>query len=247
MNERRRRDISAVMVTVDREPGVNYLGPTLENLKRSDLLTSTRLEELFILDSGPNWGGAFLADALAEALSGLETHRVHSGSHLEKVCANINVSEALKQAAGAERPWVLFLEDDIDVCANFFDSVGAWLDKYAQEQYRVYPFGSSHSGPQDFVRVHCKQFYGTQCFAIRSSDAISLADYIEANCFTLTDNGTCYDLLMAKWVQKVYPPWQTFLAASPSFVQHVGKSSVIQPRKSVHQFASWPGREWSFV
>lgn len=252
------RDIAAVMVTVDRSPQENYLTDTLRNLFRGGLVPEDGAPNLlYIVDSND---GTWPLDVLRE-VSGRELQSEGEPKPLDEVvaslrvvghtegtvCANQNVATALRTGAALERPWVLFMEDDIDVCANFFQSVGTWLDRHAQEQYRVYPFGSAYSSNGSTVVVPQGHFYGTQCFAIRASDAKDLADFLEEKCYSRTQDGTAYDLLMSDWVGERYPAWKNFLASSPSFVQHIGRESVIRPRPNVHKFQSWPGRDWSYA
>jgi len=236
-------DIHAVMITIDRSPSPNFLSETMENLRRSDLATSYRLERLTVVDSGTSieWAIPAVIPSQRVRMVGAPTPR----------CANLNVATALRMGQTG-MPWILFLEDDIDVCANFFDSVGAWLDDHAREDRRVYSFGANYGDVKEIARAGgtswnypIRMFYGTQAFAIRSSDAVDLADHLEANPEHCGD-GTGYDLLMHGWSKARWPDVKHYLASVPSFVQHIGMSSVIRPRKIIHTFPSWPGRGWSY-
>lgn len=245
------RDIAAVMITVDRSPAPNYLAETLANLKRGGLLSSHRLARFVMVDSGP---GCDFASSAAHALRGHPTPP-YSGvvGSAGRVCANVNVANALRVGAGLA-PWVLFLEDDIDVCADFFDSVGAWLDDHAREDRRLCAFGAAYGWVEEAMAegraaadYPITQFYGTQALALRSKDALSLSAYLVEHCYDRTDDGTAYDLLMADWAQRTWPEIRHFLASAPSFVEHVGRTSAIRPRPETHTFPSWPGREWSYL
>jgi hypothetical protein len=104
--------------------------------------------------------------------------------------ANLNVAEALRQSGERSNCWVLFLEDDIAVCASFFDSVGAWLDDNATDEHRLYAFGAAYPQIDECVAkgLGCWQypigsFYGTQCFAIEGTDAMDLAAYLASLCY----------------------------------------------------------------
>lgn len=246
MNER--KDLAAAMVTIDRSPSPNYLETTLENLKRCGMFTSHRFHSLTICDSGSG-GISWVFNRAHSIFEDVEEDKscIVVMERDPKVCANMNVAGALKVAAKSNRPWVVFLEDDIDVCDNFFDGVGLWLDRHASEQYRIYPLGSVYSSNGSAVVVPVGHFYGTQAFAIRTSDASLLAEYLIEHCFDKTHNGTGYDLSMSDWLKECYPAHGGFLAVSPSMVQHIGSESIINPRPNVHTFASWPGREWSYV
>lgn len=247
------RDIAAVMITVDRSPGQNYLAETLANLVRGGLLTSERLSHLVVADSGP--GCAFSAAALEPlAVAPVPPWR---GNILTlpgaRYCANENVARALHAGVHHGAPWVLFLEDDIDVCADFFDSVGAWLDDHARDDRRIYVFGANYPEVSEATArgetswdYRVNKFYGTQALALRSEDALSLSTYLVEHCYDRAEDGTAYDLLMADWSQQRWPEIHHFLASAPSFVEHIGRKSLIRPRPETHRFPSWPGREWRY-
>lgn len=253
------RDIAAVMITVDRSPGPNYLAETLENLKRGGLLTSKRLFFLALHDS-------FDTSHASQAMRRLDlVSKVGINGNDERRCANLNAADALSTGARSGCPWVLFLEDDIDVCADFFDGVGAWLDDHAREDRRIYAFGANYHWVEEAMvegraaaDYPIGQFYGTQAIALRSEDAADLAVYLAEHRVTqvrqvLPDgsinlaSGSGYDILMTGWALKRWPEVRHFLTSAPSMVQHVGRTSAILPREGVHTFPSWPGREWSYL
>ena len=240
------RDITAAMVTIDRSPSDNYLSQTLHSLASSDLLKSPRLETLTIFDS--------CADSWAESViqSDDQLRRVGVFTPCHRLNANLNVAEALRQSGERSNRWVLFLEDDIAVCASFFDSVGAWLDDYATDEHRLYAFGAAYPQIDECVTKGLSSweypigsFYGTQCFAIEAMDAMDLAAYLTSHCYDREFDGTAYDLLMCDWAVEYGE--DHFLASCPSFVQHVGRSSIIRPRAQTHTFPSWPGVDWSYT
>ena len=240
------RDITAAMVAIDRSPNDNYLAQTLHSLASSDLLESTRLETLIIFDS--------CADSWAESViqSDDQLRRVGVFTPRCRLNANLNVAEALRRSGERSNHWVLFLEDDIAVCASFFDSVGAWLDDHATDEHRLYAFGAAYPQIDECVakglsswQYPVVSFYGTQCFAIEATDALDLAAYLTSHCYDRESDGTAYDLLICDWSREYGEDY--FLASCPSFVQHVGRSSVIRPRDQTHTFPSWPGVDWSYT
>lgn len=239
------RDITAAMVTIDRSPNDNYLAQTLHGLASSDLLESSRLETLTVFDSCPNsWAESVIQ-------SNDQLRRVGAFTPCHRLNANHNVAEALRRSGERSSQWVLFLEDDIDVCASFFDSVGAWLDDYATDNHKLYAFGAAYPQIDECVaegrgswRYPVESFYGTQCFAIEAIDAMGLAAYLTSHCYDRESDGTAYDLLICDWAREYDEGY--FLASCPSFVQHVGRSSVIRPRDKTHTFLSWPGVDWSY-
>ncbi len=263
------RDIAVVVVTVDRQPKAqNYLEATLDNLARAGVLASPRLHGLHIVDSGGSEAWPDAAIVLHPYRDGrhhvwrqpsdesvITVHRPGDG---QRRTPNENVATALLVGAGTDARWVLFLEDDIDVCGWFLDSVGAWLDAHARDDRRVYAFGAAYQQILDVVTrggtswdYPVSAFYGTQAFAVRHADARSLAEWLFDHPRYLGDDGVgrdaCYDLAIHRWSAARYPTLRFFLASAPSFVQHTGRSSVIQPRAVTHTFDSWPGRDWSYV
>jgi len=244
-----RRDISAAMVTIDRSPGRNYLAETLDNLVRGGLLTSPRLDSLTICDSGPGWSFA-ARERDASAAAGVPACWAHPSGI--RITANENVAWALGIAA-SKAPWCLFLEDDVDVCADFFDSVGAWLDDHAAPDRLVYAFACPYLQVKDAVAAGDASwdypikgaFYGTQAFAVRSEDAADLAAFLRADPYRMNPGGSCWDLIMQIWALEKGAEF--FLASAPSFAEHIGRESVVAPRPATHTCPSWPGREWSYL
>lgn len=244
------RDIAMVMVTVDRSPGKNYLRQTLENLLRGAAFRSPRLHSFHVADSGADgtwlWGEL---QAVAEQLY-LDTY-----THVpdEPRCANVNVAAALRAGADTGAAWVLFVEDDIDVCADFVCGVGQWLDDHARQDRHVYAFGSPYPQVQAAMKAgkhswDCpvRRFYGTQAFVVSRADAKSLAQWLERDPYAVHPDGVCYDIVMHKWSQATWPDVPAFVATAPSFVQHLGMASVIAPRNGVHTCPSWQGRDWRY-
>ena len=249
-----RRDIAAVMVTVDRSVRgqTNYLAETLANLVRGGMLTTPRLTLFEIHDSGTSarpYGWAtderdkvFYDDRFGEVYG-----------HPEPVCANLNVAAALASGAASDAEFVLFLEDDIDVCADFFDSVGAWLDDHAAPDRLVYAFACPYPQVTDAAAGGATSwdypikgaFYGTQAFAVRSEDAADLAAFLRADPYRMNPGGSCWDLIMQIWALEKGAEF--FLASAPSFAEHIGRESVVAPRPATHTCPSWPGREWSYL
>ena len=240
----RSRDIAAVMVTVDRSPQRNYLLTTLDNIRKSRK-SSARLHSLTLFDSHTGF-----ASRHAIGLDG-DLRVVQSARRL---CGSMNVATALYMGAASSPDnvkWVLFLEDDIDVCADFFDGVGAWLDDYGDSEHLVYPLAAGYRWVDAAVKsgesAHVypvRQFYGTQAFVMRIDDALNLSSYIADDPYRKNDEGVSWDLMMHDWATKHGA--SHFLTPCPSFVQHIGRESTVNPRPKTHQFASWPGREWSY-
>lgn len=236
------KDIAIVMVTMDRSPRVNYLGETLDNLARSGVFRSPRLHSFTVADSR---SGTFAADEISD--HGIEAAVLLPAEHRT---ANRNVARALKAGAESGAPWVLFLEDDIDVCSNFLNGVGRWLDRNSVVESQVYSFGAAYdilvpmfARGEERWQYPAKDFYGTQAFAVRFGDARELSIWINHHADDVDRIGA-YDILMHGWAE--YREISHFCASVPSFVQHIGRESIIAPRPTTHVFQSWPGRDWEY-
>jgi hypothetical protein len=241
------KDIAVAMITMDRTPTQNYLRETLLNLQRAGVFASDRLRSFDLLDSGSPGLAAFLC---REVPAGVDV-RVQSA----KRSANRNAATALRTGAESGAKWVLFLEDDIDVCGSFLDGVGAWLDDVTSGDhgvYAVYALGANYTFVADAaerglhaVNYPVAAFYGTQAMVLRRDVAVDLASWLEAHEFDLNPDGIAYDLHMHQWAKA--RGIEDFLVAAPSFVQHIGRASIVQPRAETHTFPSWPGREWTYT
>lgn len=247
-------DIAVVISTFDRSPRANYLPETLANLERAGVFLSDRLHGLHLVDSGSasDWPLPAL-----DALSELIVH-VHP-SAVGKVSAKQNCARALRIGAESGAQWVLHLEDDLDVCADFLGSVGRWLDRWYTADRALYAFSSDNA----FIE-HCQRhgltsweypvdwFWGFQCFAMRPEAAISLAAWLEAHPIYTHHDGrpdeNAHDLEAHRWA--AHYGHRYFRGSVPSFVQHIGIETSIpgnaQGGKLV-RFPSWPGRDWTFT
>lgn len=239
-------DITVVMITMDRSPKRNYLGETIRNLERSGLWESSRLRRFILVDSGSPSVYQYLFNQMA-------TKGLDVDTCIKPRVARENVARALFLGARTDADWVLFMEDDIDVCSDFLNSVGRWLDKHGVSTCHVFAFGAAY----DQIRMAHKlratawgypveAFYGTQCFAIRPQDANSLAIWLETHRLVGgVDAPGAYDISMQEWARTNWPSVDHFMASVPNFVQHLGEESAIG--NGFFQFPAWPGREWSYV
>lgn len=215
-------NIVTSLITIDRTlfGKENYLTTTIDNLGRSNFFTSKHHRGLRIFDS-------------------------------IGYAANENAGRALlnsgELALERDAQWVLFLEDDLDFCADFLDGVSLYLSRFATEEYRIIslacPYNQvTHS--KNFWLYPIDAFFGTQCFAIRPHDAISLGSFLFSN--PTSHKPTEYDLMVYDWMRVEYPHLRHHLASAPSFVQHIGRESICTDLAITHQSPSWPGREWSY-
>jgi len=258
-------DIAITIITVDRTPRRNYLGQTAANFIRGGVFDSPRFHSLHIADSGGHEGWP---DRGVERLLTLvgpkypyrwirSTGASHSAYVYRTATARtacVNASAALDAGMATDAQWILFCEDDLDVCGDFLDSVGRWLDIYGDPKYHVFPFGAAYPQVKDaaqrlefFWEYPVTKFYGTQCFAIRRPEAQSLSDYWRVTPKVVgVHSPGAFDLMLAEWHQQKFPEQPYLLASAPSFVQHIGRDSVATGVANTHQFLSWPGPFWTF-
>jgi hypothetical protein len=171
-----------------------------------------------------------------------------------------------KLASNHPNGWVLFLEDDLDVCLDFLGSVGRWLDRHGSNSHNLsalYSFGCAY--PQisyaggDIWRYPPFTFYGSQAIALRPQYALEIGNFILSNPQIEHHDSTEshrllspaeYDLMISHWAKmrlaRGVPASIPLSASIPSFVQHVGQYSSLSLRPFCHTFPSWPGREWSY-
>lgn len=233
-----------VMITVDRSPGKNYLIETLENLKRGGVFDSPLLGDFTIFDSGSEIKERHVNQALDTVGLSSKINRVIAGI---RRTPTENSAIALSVGARLGFHWVLFLEDDIDVCADFLESTAVWLEEHA-EKYRVFPLAAKYDEilavlarrGDTMWRYPVECFYGTVAITMRSEDALSIATYLEGR-----KNEHQYDLHMQDWARE--RDIKYFLTPVPSFVQHIGAQSFIRPGSDPIAYGSWPGREWSYA
>lgn len=248
----REPDISVVMITVDRTPKPNYLRETIDNLERGGVFTSERLRS-FTLVLGQPITEVSESYRYIDARSAFPMISAH-----QRLLPCENAGRALilgsKLAFSHTQGWVLFLEDDIDCCADFLGSVGRWSDRHENDNDALYALGSSHpSGhSSDIWRFpNARNFYGTQAIILRPSQALSLGTAISADWQSIRSQQMDpflsgeYDLMIGHLVAR--QRLRSGISVSvPSFIQHIGVESALSDRKTCHTFPSWPGREWSY-
>lgn len=228
------RVLSAIVITCDRSPGENYIQSTLQGIFDRGPIDSTSLANLIVLETDNPVQPMFVAPGHENVFfycseRVLEPH---------EACA-----VALNMASHYGK-WVLFIEDDVEISDLFFDSVAVWLRKHEVNEPAIYSFGNPcEYGDLHFTDLRPEHFYGTQCFAVRNDLARQIAKYL------LTENelpSPVYDLAIGRFLTKLSPR-SIVRHAFPSFVQHIGKDSKINPRENVHTFPSYPGQDWSYL
>jgi hypothetical protein len=233
----------------------NYLGETLQNMLRAGVLEAPSLTAFIVNGDAGDTTDFFVANIPTEVLVSPKFWVVASAT--VRLTSNLNAAQALEMGAHTREPadWVLFCEDDLDVCDDFIEGVAAWLERFQRENVRLYTFGSTASDPEaphDMGLQSIPSFYGTTCYAMRRDDARSMAAYVRVN--PLYDAGSCkdggvsvcHDLHFHQWHAKFYPEVKHIGFSNPSFVQHIGVESGISTRTHEITYKSWPGRAWRY-
>ena len=247
------RDIVLVMPTVDRSPRTNYLSTTIANLARSGAFSSDRLAGVWLIDSGGSDGWperAFLGvDSSDWRAVTVVAHPTVRRGPAE------NASAALRYGAESGAPWVLYLEDDLDVCDDFVGSVGRWLDDHARPEATIYKLAADHMVMERPSIIRCGSWecaaadtWSTVAMVLRADVATDVADWLAANpIYAHKDGrlGVAYDFELQRWAAA--RGIAKFICSAPSFVQHLGDESAIRPNdRRLVRFPSWPGRSWVY-
>lgn len=254
--------IAFVMRTVDRALGKvqrhepdrewqNYLGTTLHNLAAGGLFTTQRRWTLDVIDSGsspfylPSRGMLEFGRYEPEGVV-----RYHVSE--ERLTANQAALKALTIGVERKADWIVFLEDDIDVCSRFVESVEDWLADHAKPEHNLYAFCAAYQGVREAKNqalgawlYPIAKFYGTQAVAFRHEDAEKAVVYLSRE-RQFTEQFGGFDLALKRWALYCWRYHTHFLASAPSFVQHIGRESSLHLGR-FHDYVSWPGPAWSYT
>lgn len=254
------RDLAMVIKTRDRRPvgQPNYLGATLHHLARSGLWESSVLHSLQIVDSGSPDPREYIATEVTPYVpSGLSSHRLLIDLGVTGLARTLHQTAALaiRRGAATGAPWMLVLDDDIDVCDQFADAVVAWLEDHATPAQVLYAFGANFPHIQRCVLkggtlwpYPVGALYGAQALAWSHDDAMQLADWLgpdpshEPSLDPAGDGVRNWHHLLIGWGRS--RDVTHFAASAPSFVDHVGVGSGLNNK--FFRFASWLGPGWRY-
>lgn len=150
-------------------------------------------------------------------------------------------------AADPSADYLLFLEDDLAPCADFFGSVRRWLADHPRTQtdplctfYTPYVETATHAPAWEYPLL---KYYASCAVAIHRSHWPHLLDCLP----WLIDwtTGQHFDLLLKVWAQIRCPAVTTVLGAAPDFVDHVGHQSSLGCQEVRRSF-SWRGADWTY-
>lgn len=261
-----------VIGTLNRTPQKNYLGETLQALRRSGLWDSPVPFRMDIVDSGSHEAHEYLREQVNPNVpTGLTSHQLlmhtvpayeldeqqqpqfalvdKTHGHVRR-SRNGNALECLRIGIASGAPWILFIEDDVDVCKDILGSIDRWLARHARRDRHLYTFATPYKMVcQAYEQGHTqwdfpvKGFYGNQALAFTRRDAISAHDYITKRLKTW-DTGQGFDLLLKEWAFNTFKS-EFFLSSVPSFVQHMGQESSLHFGR-FHQVSGFAGHDWSY-
>lgn len=235
-----------VISTADRSPHQNYLIDTLNNLHQGGVFTSRISHEVVLVDTGK--GNVHRTRAMVW----FATHGIQPfiTTPSRKGSSPDNAALGLMTAVMLEPEWIIFLEDDIEVCGSFLESVDAWLSENAVPEVPVYPLCAAYgknagrNREDKSWRYGLGGFYGTQAYAIRTKYAGELAHFLEVEAEKRNQvNG--HDLLLKEWVLSRFPDCTHLLVPGMDFIQHIGKESSIHFGR-FHLYPHFGGREWTY-
>jgi len=234
-----------VISTADRSPGDNYLLDTLENLQASGVFSSRIPHELVIVDTGKG------VRHRAQAEIWLATRGIPATVITpEEKCSGLrNAAEGLKYAS-LTASWVIFLEDDVETCGMFLESVSAWLSDLPESEYDFHPLCAGYSSKAGRERTQkvwefpISAFYGTQGYVVSRQVARSIGVYLD-ELEDQTHQRFGHDMAIKAWANKRWPELIYFQAPGMDFVQHIGKNSSIHPGR-FHQYPHFGGLRWTY-
>lgn len=221
--------IPIVLITKDRSPKQNYIFQTIDSLKNGGVFDSEHFHSLTILDDFSN-----------------DTYIKRIRNHIEKLPITlITHSEVAGSKGNAERAhrllasltdetnWGMVMEDDITVCSRFLESAIGWVNDCQAEVRRIYFMALPsipHGSKKDCYET--SSFYGSQCYIVRTSDSLSIAEFL--NTAGPFNNG--HDTKLLKWLRATYEKkYHKVCSPVPTLIQHVGvESSIQKDRKKAH-------------
>ncbi len=245
----------------------NYLGATLANFERSGVFESEHLHSLTLVDSGSPKPVEFLRSEVGEPVEVdarpdgprtfeiLPDRRVIVEMPRKRRNLHANAARAIQIAGSAGADWAMVVEDDIDVCGDFLESVVAWLEDHAQPSPMMYVFGANYRQIRMLYRERktvwrypARNFYGALCCVWSPADALDVVDwYGDDPAYLDKDGGKIYgrghDLMLGRWGQD--RGVTHFWTSVPCFIQHIGLNSGLGNRRI--QYAGWRGPGYSYV
>lgn len=205
------------IVSFDRSPTDNYIVPTLDSLRQD--FESELIDNITIYDSGSPKSHILKLESYIQ-----DFKKVKLSYPIDRLYIQENGSKCLLESAKSEVDWVMFIEDDIEVCSNFIKTVDSWLQKNAREDVYAYTMAAAYPenlkaaglAGQDFWEYPIEAFYGIQCFLLRRDHARMFGEYLAQ-----APGGQYNDMHLKDWLAS--EGQRILLTPAPhSFIQHIG-------------------------
>lgn len=236
------RRLTITIRTSNRQPKRNYLGRTVRSLIAHGV--AAKDVHLVVTDPDTRW--------LSEELRDLPVV-CHQPTMRRSPNANGLAQIAVLDVAPAT--WLVMLEDDIEVCADFPGSVLRWLDRHERPDVHVYrfcAFGASLERRQGVAIYGLREQRGSQAIAIRSEDARDCAawasdkgDHWRPRSAKFQDQPERgFDKLIGYWALDRWPESYVGYVSDPHLVRHIGTESGLYPGTVVND-AQFQRRAWT--
>lgn len=230
--------------TADRTPKKNYLGGTVRSLIAGGVLAN----RIHVFSTSPD------TDWIVGQLP--ECPPVVVYRPVEKRNPNQNGVAQVEALDYQPADWLLMLEDDIRVCADFEGSVLRWLGRHSRPDVHVYrfcAFGGCKFRKPEVSGYPLREQRGSQAIALRADEARDFAKWS-------TENHTCwrphrapfqnqrtngFDKLVGYWALSRWPEQRIGLVSRPMFVHHIGKQSLLHERTVTNELY-FAGERWSY-
>lgn len=234
----------------------DYLDMTITSLKKSGFFESTIDATLFLNDSGPKEKSHIIKyennpKIQCFYLEQFPKFEVHVGYSEIVKKANYNAFLALERSLDYDYEWFIFMEDDLEFCNRFIESVDLYIQDWITSSDRLISFYTPYEQVEACYKqkVHAWKyrvgdFYGAQCFAIRKVDVGYLLNHLKKLFIPNSPWGLAVDINLKHWLWDNYPAYNFFVASVPSFVQHKGNMSSLSSHQHVAQ--SYKGEQWTY-
>jgi len=251
------------ITALDRAPNENYIENTLNNLEQSGVFHSDVPHEVHIFDSGSH-----SLDYIPKAYD-LEIHsplqsevdkirEIYNDPERNQITLRQNMVCMADYFSKSDADFAIMMEDDIETCGSFLESVDLWVDRNFKPQKdklmpvvsfftpRVGVRAAFRSG-QSVWRYPAHKYYGRQCTMVRKEDCASIADWF-IQFFKGKSGG--HDLVLQGWMLNKFSRRTHLYSSAPCFAQHIGRYSSFVDRKKTRIKPishSYQGREWRYI
>jgi len=209
------------IITSNRCPDENYIMNTIKSLEKENILNET---EVNVFDSGSE--DVSYLDFLKNKNIIVHTHNI-------KLNLNENRIRAFETVEKHDGDYIIFLEDDIELCDEFLFKVKKFIKKYdvgfwdfcTPYDEIVHRFNDGF----DYWDCPIEKFYGTQCIVIKKDIIPEIIIELKSGIKDMLAKGKPSskggDLHFKRWFIKHNKTHMK--CCVPSLVQHKGKKSTI--------------------